>query len=169
LLTLIKLVYFNGIEFKIYDNDLGTSIQFSPGTNLDYDYEAVWIKSSKRARARKIAVNNLGWSILTFLAERVGEGYLFRHQRTGERLKDFKKAWWNTLAKAKIDKFQFRDLRHCFATSMLAGGADMRLIQTAMSHQRIKTSEIYAQVQDSHLRQSLEKVSDDVMKRSFPH
>ena len=34
-----KLVYFNGIEFKIYDNDLGTSIQFSPGTNSDYDYE----------------------------------------------------------------------------------------------------------------------------------
>ena len=37
-----KLVYFNGIEFKIYDNDPGTSIQFSPGSNSDYDYEETY-------------------------------------------------------------------------------------------------------------------------------
>ena len=37
-----KLVYFNGIEFKVYDNDLGTSVQFSPGSSLDYDYEETY-------------------------------------------------------------------------------------------------------------------------------
>jgi len=37
-----KLVYFNGIEFKIYDNDPGTTNQFSPAVNLDYDYEEIY-------------------------------------------------------------------------------------------------------------------------------
>lgn len=38
-----KLVYFNGIEFKIYDNNPGTTTQFSPGINSDYDYEETYI------------------------------------------------------------------------------------------------------------------------------
>ena len=48
-------------------------------------------------------------------------------------------------------------LRHCFATHMLIGGADLRLIQKALGHSSIATTQIYCEVDLTQLKMAIKK------------
>ena len=128
--------------------------------HLDYANQTVTLIRSKQDEERIIKVSNFVWQILQNLAEETKGEYLFYNEKTGERLKDFKTAWWTALEKAGIEDFHFHDARHSFATELLDVCGRGFTVQTALGHSSIKTTEIYAHVKDEDLFRQLNKVSE---------
>jgi integrase/recombinase XerD len=84
-----------------------------------------------------------------------GEAALFVN-RFGRRLS--RMGLWKVLAgyaraAGLGDKVSPHVLRHSFATHLLAGGADLRVVQELLGHASVTTTQVYTEVDREHLRE----------------
>jgi integrase len=133
---------------------------------MDSTNQSVTIIKSKGTRARKVPVSSVVWEILTKLSNDT-EDFLFINHLTGQPLLNFDKTWRTALTKAKIEGLHFHDLRRTFAVEMLNIKADSLEIQSALGHSDIRTTKIYAQVQNQPLRDSLDRMTDGFKIHDF--
>lgn len=86
---------------------------------------------------------------------------LFRSRngtRLGPRQIQLRLQHWLEVA-AITKPLSVHSLRHTFATRLYAKTGDLRLVQRALGHRHIATTEIYARVEDKALRKALENFS----------
>ena len=129
--------------------------------DLDLDNKVVKL-SGKGNKERLVPIGDYAQQALSkylvssrpsLVGSAVDAAAFFRNQRGG-RLS--RQGVWGVVAKAcqtaKIDGVTPHTLRHSFATHLLEGGADIRVVQELLGHSSVATTQIYTKVTIDGLR-----------------
>lgn len=148
LLTLLELLYGSGLR--------ATELVSLPRSAVPRDAPFLTV-TGKGGQQRMVPVSTRARQALSRWLAGLGEGgrYLFPSQGkqgylTRVRLFQLLRA---LAARAGIDpdKVSPHVLRHAFATHLLEGGADLRVLQTLLGHADIATTQIYTHVDSARL------------------
>ena len=90
---------------------------------VDYKRMLITVINSKSGRSRKIPMNEAVVSVLKKLQPTGGSGFAFADPKTGKPFGSVKTAFLTALKTSKIPPLRFHDLRHTFATRLVAAGS----------------------------------------------
>lgn len=151
--ALLELLYASGLRVsELVGLDLGE-------INLDTNEIRVWGKGSKErmalmgSPASEALHNYLSQGRPRLLGEKKTSALFIN--RYGQRLPDrrVQKMLEDYAKKASIEKrVHPHILRHTFATHLLDGGADLRVVQELLGHARLSSTQIYTHVTKSQAR-----------------
>ena len=144
--ALLELVYSAGLRSaEVVGLDLG---------DVDFEQEHVHVRNGKGAKDRIVPLGEeAGHWVARYLREgrpslaRGAQNALFLSVR-GRRL--------DTSTLRRLLRNPHR-LRHAFATHLLEGGADLRVIQELLGHSSLSTTQIYSHVDGKRLRRVYDK------------
>ena len=105
--------------------------------------------------------------LATFTDNRIvsTEQYLFYNTQTKTHQKDIKRFWLEVCKKAKIKDATIHDLRHTFASVLVSNGIGLEVIGKLVGHSNIRTTQRYAHLANSSLKQATSMFADKVMKK----
>jgi integrase len=131
-------------------------------SDVDLDAQMLTVRaaSAKSGQTRRVPLNDEAQSVLTAWKERQESttGYVFPGEG-GSRLTNITKSWAGVVKLAKLNEFNFHDLRHTFASRLVQGGIDLNTVRTLLGHSEIATTLIYAHLAPDNLRSAVKKVA----------
>ena len=122
--------------------------------DFDFTRDTIHLKTAKGNKQRVIFLHEkLKHLIQSFALQE--QGLVFRSNRgTAYNQRSIQMIVRQAARKASIKKrVTPHTLRHSFATHLLEGGADIRLIQTLLGHKNLQTTQIYTHVANRELQQ----------------
>jgi integrase/recombinase XerD len=96
--------------------------------------------------------------VATLLKRQIKEerGPIFRGRSDWLSVRQAQYRFRQVLAAAGIERaVTVHSLRHTFATRLREETGDLRLVQVALGHRQLATTQVYAQVTDADLRRSI--------------
>ncbi len=107
--------------------------------------------NAKSGKTRHLPLNAEALDVLQrWQAQSTDKGLVFPSP-SGARFTNINKAWDGIVTAAKLDDFNFHDLRHDFASKLVMNGVDLNTVRELLGHADIKMTLRYAHLQPGKL------------------
>lgn len=152
-ISILTLLYSTGIRVSELIN-----LEFS-NIFLEEDYIKIFGKGRKErlvpigAKAKKYIVDYMNIPRISINDKNIGNVYLSYRSKPLTRMAVFNIIKKYCLTSGLNKKVSPHTFRHSFATHMLEGGADLRIVQEILGHENINTTEIYTHLDRTYLKE----------------
>jgi integrase len=135
---------------------------------------STWTKPSAHTKQKKIhyvPLSKAASHLLTEMKEKPKakvspQDYLFPGKFKGSHLQDLKSDWKLLTAAAKLENVRVHDLRHTFASHLASSGVPLAVVGKLLGHTQSTTTERYAHLAESPLREATELMGKLVSSKS---
>jgi excisionase family DNA binding protein len=129
-------------------------------SRIDFKARRIRIEKTKSGKVRFIPINDVLFHELNRLRKMDGQSpFLFFNSETGKPYLDMKKGFKAACRRAKIKGLRFHDLRHTFATRLVAKGVDIETIKELLGHYSITVTQRYTHSNDDRKKKAVELLS----------
>ena len=144
--AMFELIYSSGLRG-------GEAAKLDAG-DIDFENRMVQIRDSKFGKDRVVPVSKVAITFLKKYAGRRSEGAIFRGNRGRLSTSAINKRFKELLKKQGLyrEGLSTHSIRHCTATHLLAGGADLRYVQELLGHDSIETTVGYTHELQENLK-----------------
>lgn len=142
---ILSLLYSSGLRVSELVNLKPNDINFLENIG--------WVRGGKGSKDRMFSLSpNLVTELKEYLQKREGAKYVFSHQEP-LTTRNVQKIVKHLRDRSNIQKkITPHTLRHSFATHLLEGGTDIRMIQALLGHSSLNTTQIYTHISSDQIK-----------------
>ena len=123
-----------------------------------------WSKPAATTKQRKIHRIPISGDVAAIVRQRSllvpkGNPWLFSGDTPGQPVKEIRRFWVAIQKEAGLPEVRIHDLRHTFASLLVSGGASLEMIGKLLGHTQMQTTQRYAHLMDSPLRDGVNAVA----------
>lgn len=133
-------------------------------SEVDLARGVITIVRSKNGNPRYIPINSAARLAIELLRTHGSDPAMVCPPRREKNGSWFKRA----VREAGVRDFRWHDLRHTFATRLVASGAHLRVVQELLGHKTVQMTLRYSHVADSQLRQAVDAISSHGIQAEQP-
>ncbi|MDR6796843.1 tyrosine-type recombinase/integrase [Acinetobacter calcoaceticus] len=154
IVALVKFLLITGVRKREAMDVKWTDINLDTG---------VWLLThNKSGKARHINLNHEALNIIKAML-RCSE-YVFANPKTLLPFNDMRKTFDKIMDSANISNIRIHDLRHNFASAAVNSGQSLFIVQHLLGHASPQTTQRYAHLQSSTLKQASEQVASVILQ-----
>ena len=123
-----------------------------------------WSKPAATTKQRKVHRIPISSEVAAIVRQRQllvpkGNPWLFPGDAPGKPVREIRRFWLAIQKEADLPGVRVHDLRHTFASLLVSGGASLEMIGKLLGHTQMQTTQRYAHLMDSPLREGLSAVA----------
>jgi len=151
---------------------LNTGCRLGEILNLQWDQvdlkaRTIRVERTKNDKIRIIPVNSaLDEELARLSSSRNGSGYVFFNPETQKPYTSIKTAFKAACRRALISGLRLHDMRHTFATRLIASGVDLITVKDLLGHGSVRITEKYAHSNQDQKRKAVAVLSDRAAENS---
>ncbi|MBI5376324.1 MAG: site-specific integrase [Candidatus Schekmanbacteria bacterium] len=130
---------------------------------VDMQKKTITVIQSKSGRSRKIPMN---MTLTNLFSSLKGNSNKFVFGSGDNPIKSVRTAFESAIKRSGVPKVRFHDLRHLFATRLVAAGVDLVTVQQLLGHSTIQMTMRYAHSSADSQRRAVECLEDGVFEKS---